>query len=162
MSTTIQAPAGVESKELLALRCYGPRIRKPVFSVLRQLDLEPADSAMIPAEWDDQQVVAAVRDRQADVLLCPYNTLRLQDGSTTNGLVLLQKIRKQCPQLAGLPTLMPVSLFSAVSFDREWRKGTPEGPVDDALRDDVLVIPEQELKDQAAVIERVRQHVARV
>jgi len=146
---------------LIVLRPYGPRIREPIFTALRELEFEPDADAIIDERVSDDEICEQLTAVRPNVLLCPFNAVRLRDGSTTNGLRLLLRLMRdpRLTHLHSVPVLMPVSMFSAVVFRLEWRRGIAEGVISSELRARTLILEEQKQQPTAVIARRIRAHL---
>ena len=145
---------------ILVLRPYGPDIRRQMFETLAVLGIHPTEEYILSADLTDDEVIEQIESKNADVLLCPFNNLKLHTGEVTNGLRLLQKIYETLPHFVGIPVLMPVSLFSAAVFLGKLSRGTDIGPVSEALQQMILVIDESEFDNREALAQRIALHLA--
>ena len=145
---------------ILVLRPYGPDIRRRMFDTLGLLGIHPAEEDILSADLTDDEVLSQIENERAGILLCPFNNLKMRTGELTNGLRLLQKIYRVLPHFAGVPVLMPVSLFSAAIFQGTLSRGTDLGPVPESLRNAILVIRESEFDHQETLSQRIAEHLA--
>ena len=147
-------------KECVVLRPYGARIRNPVFRALGRCGIVPRAENIFEDSLSDQEICMLLSESDYDLILCPFKAVRLPDGSTTDGLKLLQTIRRERPLLLRVPVFMPISQFSGGVFESHWRNGSDgfETPGND-LKNAILVIRESELTDEEAVANRMQQHM---
>lgn len=132
-------------------------LRERLLRLLRDAGLEVAEDDVLPPAYDDDQTVAALRERRSRLLVIPFRQPASR-GGRHNGIDLLQRLEREAPEVARAPILLPVSVFGAGAVKLLLGEANPDETLTRETRHRILVLQEEEL-DQAQAAQLVRMHV---
>lgn len=127
----------------IAVRPYPNPLRARVVDLLARAGVAVEVEPELEGAVTNDEVVAHLKGRRADVLLVPYHALRDKQDERTTGLEVVARLRSEVPELREALVVMPVSVFGHLAFEAAWRQEQPDA---------VLPLLEDDLDDESFVL----------
>lgn len=139
------------------VRPHDELLRQRLLALLKEIGIEATGEDVLPCELGDDEVVAALRRRGSELLVIPFRQPG-ENGRRTHGVDLLQRLERELPETAGLPVLLPVSVFSAGHARLMLGESNPDDTLSRRTRHRILMLLEDELAEPQSA-ELLRMHL---
>jgi hypothetical protein len=140
------------------VRPQGEPLRQRLLELLQEIGIEATAEDVLSSELDDDEVVAALRQRGSSQLLVVPFRQPTAGGGRAHGIDLLQRLEQEVPETAGLPVLLPVNVFSAGQVRLMLGESNPDETLSRRTRHRILMLLEDELADPRSA-ELLRMHL---